>query len=456
MGQNGIYASTPTPQYITDGTVSGNLTGVNFIAAGGDSNCAVLVDGSVWCWGDNGTKKIGNSAVGANTNIAYPVQTAAGTQLGSIETVAVGLSHACALELTGNIVCWGSNSFYATGNTTNGGNLTFASNYVSEAVGTTLGSVVDIAAGYNHTCALTADGTVHCWGANGFGQLGINSAIDNRLAGQVQTSTGVLTNVIGIAAGANMSCAFRDDLSLWCWGDNGQGQLGTGSSGAPQLTAVKTLMKIPDRNQQYVPLAFSGSHTCGLPMVDAVMNWTAAKGASSYTYKILDLAGVQVCEPGSTSQLSAAFAHNCTNFMPGPTYQAVLTPNGVSGLSSSTMNFQLSMTPPVGTLNSATTSTISGSLVTFNWTASDSLGISKIEFFERVGNTMVQVDGATPTALPQFTLIPNGATTTSGTFDYNLNGGSGNFDCLEIVLTNKAGLRTRLDVIHPMKCIGLL
>jgi alpha-tubulin suppressor-like RCC1 family protein len=94
-----------------------------------------------------------------------------------------------------------------------------------------------VAAGARHTCAILADATVSCWGANESGQLG-NGKVDSS---NVPVQVLGLTNVDAIVAGGAHSCARRTDGTVWCWGANTSGQLGDGitlSSPSPLVARV--------------------------------------------------------------------------------------------------------------------------------------------------------------------------------------------------------------------------
>jgi alpha-tubulin suppressor-like RCC1 family protein len=83
-----------------------------------------------------------------------------------------------------------------------------------------------IAAGYNHTCALHADGAAHCWGWNAAGQLGDGTTIDSATPVAVAS----LPAVAEIAGGGFHTCAAGADGAVLCWGSNDSGQLGDGTT----------------------------------------------------------------------------------------------------------------------------------------------------------------------------------------------------------------------------------
>src|SRR5688500_17863211 len=100
---------------------------------------------------------------------------------------------------------------------------------------TDLGSAVaEVSAGYGHTCARKADGTLWCWGDNSNGQLGDASTAGKRSPVQV---TALGTAVADVSVGDAHTCARKTDGTLWCWGSNFLGAIGAGGSGG-QLTPV--------------------------------------------------------------------------------------------------------------------------------------------------------------------------------------------------------------------------
>src|SRR5947209_8475172 len=147
--------------------------------------------------------------------------------------VDAGSFHICALLQDGTVRCWGANDFGQLGNGTSapvpGTPTTFNPTPVTVSGITT---AVAISAGGWHTCALLRDGTIQCWGQNTYGQLGDGSPITRPAPGRSSTPVTVtgITTAIAIEAGIFHTCALLADGTLQCWGRNDEGRLGNGTT----------------------------------------------------------------------------------------------------------------------------------------------------------------------------------------------------------------------------------
>ena len=173
------------------------------VSAGIASTCAVLSGGSVQCWG--GTSTSNSTAVPG---------------IYDAEVVAVGSAHSCVALSSGVVQCWGDNRDGQLGN----GSLA-KSTFPVVAIGIT--NAAGVAAGRAHSCAILKSGGIQCWGSNSWGQIGNGGS-----AGAIQSPVQVagINNAVSVSAGDSHSCAVLSNGTLQCWGYNGNGELGLGST----------------------------------------------------------------------------------------------------------------------------------------------------------------------------------------------------------------------------------
>ncbi len=234
--------------------VVGLASGVQAIAAGGDHTCALTDQGGVQCWGDNYSGQLGDGSTTDRTTPVDVVGLASGVQ-----AIAAGIWHTCALTDQGGVQCWGSNSAGQLGDGSSGNNRTTPVDVVGLPNG-----VQAIAAGGFHTCALTDQGGIQCWGYNGRGQLGDGSTTDRTTPVDV---VGLASGVQAIAAGYWHTCALTDQGGVQCWGDNLWGQLGDGS------TTDRTPVDVVGLASGIQAIAAGGLHTCALTGQGGVQCW---------------------------------------------------------------------------------------------------------------------------------------------------------------------------------------
>ncbi len=209
-GAIGQSSSSTVPKQV------GTASDWTAVTTGDSSSCGLRNGGQLWCFGYN---NVGQLGLGDTTARAAPVQVGSATWIG----VSLGTSHACGIQTGGVLYCWGS---AANGRLGNGSTTASSTSPVAVSTGSGRPSTwSQVDAGNSHTCAIAADSTAWCWGAGGNGALGTGSSADSTVPAPVSTSTGASTWTTVVAA-FSFTCGIATDQHAWCWGSNGNGQLG--------------------------------------------------------------------------------------------------------------------------------------------------------------------------------------------------------------------------------------
>jgi alpha-tubulin suppressor-like RCC1 family protein len=249
-GEIGI-GSVVSPQ--TSPIQVGTGTSWNTVSAGFSMTCATRTNGTLFCWGSNASGEIGiGSVVSPQTS---PVQLGTATNWSAASS---GRDHACATRSNGTLFCWGNGL---------SGQLAIGNWTVSPSavqVGTHL-EWATIAAAHYHTCALRTDGTLWCWGRNATGSIGIGNVVSPQPA-PVQVGTDNTWK--SITAGDTQTCATRTDGSLRCWGSNGVGQLGIGNLITPQTSPIQV-----GTNMTWSIVEAGYAHTCAMRTNGTLWCW---------------------------------------------------------------------------------------------------------------------------------------------------------------------------------------
>jgi len=249
--------------------IGGALAGKVITDIGGSNNtsCAIA-EGKIYCWGANGNGQVG---IGSTSNVNTPtlVSTGSGSSDLPASYTATALSTSgsraaqmCAVA-NGKAYCWGQNGNGSIGNnvtvSSTSNNITtptkvYDGGLLSGKTVTSLsldGYISPASGGYAHVCAI-ASGALYCWGDNGYGQLGNGSTASSSAPVAVTaTGSGVLAgkSVQEIKVGLRHSCA-RAANGVYCWGLNGNGQLGDGNTGSSNVpvTVKQEVGKLSDSN----------------------------------------------------------------------------------------------------------------------------------------------------------------------------------------------------------------
>ena len=244
--------STPTLVNLPEGR-----TAVS-VSVGGGHSCAILDNSSLYCWGSNSNGQLGDG--GANhqynpTSVNLPTGRSA-------TSVAAGNSLTCAILDSGQIYCWGLNSYGQFGDgTTTSSSIPISTNLPSGRTAKTL------QLGSSNTCAILDDDSLYCWGSNTHGQIGDGTQISRNTPTSVNLPNG--RTAVSVSLGGGHSCAILDDFSLYCWGRNNYGQLGDGTQVSINTPSS---VNIPV-GRTAVDIALGTYHSCSLLDNESMYCW---------------------------------------------------------------------------------------------------------------------------------------------------------------------------------------
>ena len=204
--------------------------------------CAIKVDKTLWCWGNNVAGQLGD---GLTDNSLVPVQN---TAIGNdVAEVSAGDLLTCARKGNGTVWCWGAGYL---------GDGTYGQRTTPGQVTALGNTVAQVSTGGSSVCARKADGTLWCWGDNEFGIIGDGTTVERLTPVQVAT----LGNTVAeVSVGDVFACARKTDGNVWCWGTNDHGQLGDGSTSDHFTPAV-----IIGLGKPAIQISANGRHACAL------------------------------------------------------------------------------------------------------------------------------------------------------------------------------------------------
>lgn len=257
------------------------------ISTGWYHTCGIRTDNTAWCWGENNHGQVGNGTTGSN--MLYPAAVSGG---GTWMLLNAGATTVCGIKSGATSPrCWGEQWSYTTGD----------SSGVDKSVPTAVsfsGSWKFVHIGGDVSCAIKADDTLWCWGANDQGQWGSGATGGSPTWTPQAVSGGSKWKSVSTSkheTSLSFVCGIKSDNTGWCWGDGSQGQLGNGATS--------------DSN---VPVAISGggtwkqinpgvNHVCGIKTDGTGWCWGdnswgqlgRGGGSSSYsTPQALSVSGV--------------------------------------------------------------------------------------------------------------------------------------------------------------------
>jgi alpha-tubulin suppressor-like RCC1 family protein/uncharacterized protein YjdB len=230
--------------------VGGGLT-FSSVSSGQDHSCGLTAAGAAWCWGNNFSGQLGN---GSTANSSAPVPVGGGI---AFATISAGFQNTCGVAKNGAAWCWGDNTRGQLGN----GTLASSATPVLVTSGT---AFVSVSSGFQHACGVTAAGAAFCWGSNDQGQLGTGDTQSHPLP--VAVSGGISFATVG--AGGLYTCGLAASGAAFCWGDNIWGELGSGVT-----SPLSTVPAVVVGGLAFRTLSTGNYHACAMAGGNVAYCW---------------------------------------------------------------------------------------------------------------------------------------------------------------------------------------
>jgi alpha-tubulin suppressor-like RCC1 family protein len=241
--------------------------GLKFVAltAGSAHTCGVTDTGAAYCWGLNYFGQLGNPTNSGVLGVANltPLAVSGGH---TFVAIAAGADHTCALTPLGVAWCWGDNTYLALGDPSISGTVQVNPTPTTVTGGLTFAA---LSAGNGFTCGLTGAGAAYCWGQNFFGQLGTTIALGQASATPEAVSGGL--QFADIKTGGSQTCGLTPTGAGYCWGSNSSGQLGTMTNIV--LNSVNPTPEAIMGGLVFATLTAGVQHSCGVTTAGTAYCW---------------------------------------------------------------------------------------------------------------------------------------------------------------------------------------
>ena len=259
-GRYGRLGNDSSENRTTPTAVSGGLS-FESVNSGFAHTCGITTDGDGFCWGRNEDGILGNNSVEGSL---VPVPVSGGHAFGSINA---GSATTCGITTSGDAYCWGASDFgNLLGQGADDRDRKFAPGLVAGEFNFKPSS---ISVGLDHICALSTADKAVCWGRGRYGKLGIGSGDGLGVLENLMTPREVKGNISFtlITTGVFQTCGIATDGKAYCWGRNGSGQLGDGT------TTMRVEPAAVSGNLDFKEIAIGIKHACGISSNDDVYCW---------------------------------------------------------------------------------------------------------------------------------------------------------------------------------------
>ena len=293
---NGKLGDGTTTDRLTPTEVSGSYTDFHDMALGtsgsSEAVCALRGSGTLWCWGSNGSGRFGN---GNTTSTSVPV--IAGGSYTDWVRYHLGNNHStCGVRSTGQGYCWGHNGNSQLGIGGAGGTYTSPTEIIGSYT-----DWQDIAVATYNACGVRG-GAVYCWGSNG-GSFGNNTSSGE--TGTPTPASGGISDFEEIDIFGSSVCARRSTGQLYCWGTNGEGQ---GGNGTTDWLGVPT--EVSGGHTDWGMFALGSGYTCGMRSGGTVYCWGSRRGGQALSNNA-EVPSEVVGGHNTWQDISASGDHTC-------------------------------------------------------------------------------------------------------------------------------------------------
>jgi len=315
-------------------TLSGVLAGktVKSIQAGYIHTCVIASDDKAYCWGYNSRGQLGNGSTATATS---PVAvTMSGALTGkTVKSMSSKMYHSCIIASDDVTYCWGNNDYGQLGNS--GGASTVTPTPISTSGALSGKTLKSIETGWYTTCGLSTENLVYCWGDATDGKLGNPSIVNPYIPNPITTS-GDLNGktVASLTMGDFNACVITTENKAYCWGQNNNGQLGTGNQTAvTSPTLVHTDGALVGKT--ITSISNSRYHSCAQASDNQAYCWGSnSVGQLGNSATVDSLTSVAVTTVATTKVMTVSFGGSlATNVqILSPTQMTAVTPAHTAGV----------------------------------------------------------------------------------------------------------------------------
>jgi alpha-tubulin suppressor-like RCC1 family protein/phosphodiesterase/alkaline phosphatase D-like protein len=323
--------ANPNPSLVTLPGASGP---VSRLAAGEGHSLAVTSAGQLYAFGNNAFGELGVTTNSGTQNAnATPLQVTLPGATGPVVEVATGANHSLAVTSSGQLYAFGLNRFGQLGSTTRNGTEKPNPTPALVTLPGATGPVVRVAAGVQHSLAVTSTGQLYSFGENNLGQLGVATNQETAKSNPTPTLVtlpGATGGVVQVAAGSNFSLAVTSTGQLYAFGSNNRGQLGNSTNVGEALAAnsTPTLVSLPGATGGVAEVAAGAEHSLALTSTGQLYAFgsnrygqlgnstNAGKEAANSTPVLVTLPGIS----GSPSGIAAGDADSVVVSSSGQLY----------------------------------------------------------------------------------------------------------------------------------------